>query len=98
MFSATFSEQAYPDWRGIFAETTLISGLELLAVIAEISPLRDFLMGRNAVFYIDKTNTKDALVKGSPPTPAINTPRENPPGFRTVLRGLVLVRTSSYVS
>ena len=73
MFSATFTETADPDWVTIFQGTTLIYGLELLAVIATIFVLRDFLRGKNVTFYVDNSNTKDALVKGFSPTPVINT-------------------------
>ena len=45
MSPATFSERVGPDWFGIFPDTTSIFGHELMAVIATIFNLRDFLMG-----------------------------------------------------
>ena len=71
-FEAVLSEQADATWADSFSETNLIYGLEMLAVIATMFVLRDFLAGRNVVFYVDNLNTKDALVKGHSDSPAID--------------------------
>ena len=71
-FSALLSEVADPVWETIFCETTLIYGLELLAVVATIFALKDFLRGKNVTFYVDNPNTKDAMVKGFSLTKVIN--------------------------
>ena len=72
-FSAVLSEHADSSWETIFSETTYIFGLELLAVVATVFFLRDFLRGKNVIFYVDNSNTKDALVRGYSNTPVINT-------------------------
>ena len=71
-FDAVLIERVDMSRFGIFAETNLIYGLEMLAVIATTYALRDFAAGRNLIFYVDNSNTKDALVKGHSDSPVID--------------------------
>ena len=71
-FQAVFKEISSTSWESTFKDTTYIYGLEMLAVIATIYLLGEFLRNKNVVIYVDNTNTKDALVKGFSPTRVIN--------------------------
>ena len=71
-FPAVLSEISGPGRCAIFCEATLIYGLELLAVVAAIFSLMDFLRGKNVAIYVDNSNTKDALVRSYSPTKVIN--------------------------
>ena len=73
-FPAVPSEIADPERGTIFCDAALIYGLELLAAVATISPLRGFLIGKNVVIYVDNSNTTDALVRARSPTKVINIP------------------------
>ena len=72
IFESVIAEEADKVWFGIFSETNLIYGLEMLAVIATMFVLRKFHSGRNVVFYVDNLNTKDSLVRGYSDSPAID--------------------------
>ena len=79
---------------GHFIDSALIYGLELIAAIAAIFTLRGFLRWRNATFYIDNSNAKDALVMGFPPQTGNQHVDPNLPGFRPMRRSIILVRSS----
>ena len=61
-----FSETSDPERRPTFDVTTYIYGLEMVAIVATVLNLCDFVRNKNVVFYIDNSNAKGALVKGSP--------------------------------
>ena len=71
-FQAVFKEVSSLEWQTTFKDTTYIYGLEMLAIIATVYILGDFLRNKNVVFYVDNSNAKDALVKGFSPTRIIN--------------------------
>ena len=71
-FASTFTEVADKDWETIANDTTAIYCLEMLAAIALISALMDFIQDKNVVFYVGNSNTKDALAKGHSDTRAID--------------------------
>ena len=66
-----FSECFDPERVGIFPDTTIICGRELLAASAEISTLRDFLVRREIVSYIDNPNANAAVVQVPSQAPVI---------------------------
>ena len=57
---------------GIFAETNLIYGLEMLAVIATIFALMDSAAGRKVAIYAYNYNTRGAFSKGYSNSPVID--------------------------
>ena len=71
-FQAVFEEISSEEWSNTFKDTTYIYGLEMLAIIAVVYILGEYLKNKNIVFYVDNSNSKDALVKGFSPTPVIN--------------------------
>ena len=71
-FQAVFEEISSLGWESTFQNTTYIYGLEMLAVLATIYILGEFLRNKNVVIYVDNSNTKDALVKGFSPTKVIS--------------------------
>ena len=73
-FDAVLIERVDMTWFGIFAETNVIYGLEMLAVIATIFALRDCIAGRKVTIYVGDSNTKDALVNGYSNSPIIDNP------------------------
>ena len=68
---STCTEVADKDWETIFNDAALICGLEMLAAIALIFALRDFVHDKNVVCYVYNSNTNDALVGGRSDTRAI---------------------------
>ena len=60
-FSAVLVEKPEPIWRTIFSTTAYIYGLELLAVLATVFRLRDFLRGGGRNFAKWATPTLRAL-------------------------------------
>ena len=66
---AVLFEHADAEWGTIFKDTTFIFGLELLAVVATVFRLRDLLRHKNVILYVDNSNNKDALVRGTPIPP-----------------------------
>ena len=62
-FASLLVERADMSRPDIFSETTLIYGLEMLAAIEAIFDLMGFVADRSAAFYVDNTNTNDAIVK-----------------------------------
>ena len=71
-FQALFEEISSEERSNTFKDTTYIYGLEMLAIIAVVYILGEYLENKNIVFYVDNSNSKDALVKGFSPTVAIN--------------------------
>ena len=61
------------NWMGLFIETNLIYGLELLAVVQTAADTSIELDGKCVTFYVDNNNTISALVRADSKALAIST-------------------------
>ena len=60
------------NWRGLFMETNLIYGLELLAVVQTAADPSIDLDGKCVTFYVDNNNAISALVRAGPKALAVS--------------------------
>ena len=57
-------EVAGGEWRALFSPTSLIYGLELIALIQKVADPRIDIDNKSVTFYIDNNASKMALIKG----------------------------------
>ena len=58
-------------WLGLFAPTSLIYGLKMIAIFAFLYDTTADLAGRNVTFYVDNNHALEALVSNAAGPPAI---------------------------